>query len=1266
MTSLISQSLKKINYFRSQSEHNYVFACQAAIPLVLTPDLLYQLWNNFKVYQYVDEPLESFKIPSIAISDFLLSDLCREVGFEIFEMEKEIRDLLLTDLVFMLGEKRKNTIAKFLEEYAENEYRLGHRQDLRDLHQYTALSILSPSKMEEKIIEKINSTTSDSEKIRHLLLHNNLMPQGIESTLKEISSIFNYTNLSPILIEAQNEDDIDVLSIVLPSVLKNKVRQVKTKKNVDLEEKITTRVADDIIHEVKEKRLTQLDLGNCGLTELPLEVLECTWVEELILSSDWWDYELEKNEGSLQHSQNKGEANKITFLPPNLLNLTTLKKLVINDNQISNLSPIAHLTNLQILHCYSNQIADLTPIEHLTNLQILNCSYNQIADLSPIANLSNLQQLYCSSNQTSDLSPIASLTNLQQLHCYRNQIADLAPIEHLTNLQQLYCSSNQIADLVPIEHLTNLQILNCTYNQIADLTPIEHLTNLQQLDCNNNQIADLVPIEHLTNLQILQCSYNQIADLASIKHLTNLQILYCSSNQIADLAPIEHLTNLQQLYCDSNQIADLAPIEHLTNLQQLDCTSNQITDLAPIEHLTNLQQLDCSYNRIIDLAPIEHLTNLQQLNCKSNQIADLAPIEHLANLQRLYCSDNQIVDLTPIVGLIKKGRQVKWSRVEGDIRVGDNPLTNPPIEIVKQGNEAILRYFEEKARSGTQKVNEARLLLVGQGGAGKTTLKEKLRDRKADMPAPDATTKTIHIEPLLYKDGDGADFVLQVWDFGGQNIQKYAHQFFMSDSVVYALLSNTRDQNPNFQYWLNIIEMLGKDSPFFIVQNEKDGHAEPLRDITQIQDRFPDTFQSVEQVNLKNAETDPRFDLLERRLLYAATQLPHTRKEYPLSFIHVRRALENLSKTQQTIPFKQFKDLCKAEGISDPALMNDYARTFTYLGVALYFADDLHLKTQIFLRPKWIIDALFGLLYAPIVEAQNGRFSASDAEAIWTGDEYNDMHGVLLQLMLRFKLCYELPSKQGYIVPQRLPTRMQPFVPPPDATHIVYRYRFLPSGILTQLTCTLYTRIEKDKAWNDAVLFSTKSGQGRVFVRENSSADSIEVFGYGQDKADLLNMVVDAIDEVHDTSKFGNLKVEKLVPCPCPICTTARTKQEPAEFFDYNFLMELLRDGETESDRCKLSKRKFPIRDILKASNIRGFKIKQVKEYLANDRVEDALLMLRGQFPEDSEIVVQLSRINRHGRMDRMGQMERQESSVERNKIIKGVMDMLNDLGKED
>jgi hypothetical protein len=31
-----------------------------------------------------------------------------------------------------------------------------------------------------------------------------------------------------------------------------------------------------------------------------------------------------------------------------------------------------------------------------------------------------------------------------------------------------------------------------------------------------------------------------------------------------------------------------------------------------------------------------------------------------------------------------------------NVCVINNPLTNPPVEVVQQGNEAILRYFEEK------------------------------------------------------------------------------------------------------------------------------------------------------------------------------------------------------------------------------------------------------------------------------------------------------------------------------------------------------------------------------------------------------------------------------------------------------------------------------------------------------------------------------------------------------------------------------------------
>ena len=35
------------------------------------------------------------------------------------------------------------------------------------------------------------------------------------------------------------------------------------------------------VREAKRTRATRLDLGNCGLTELPDELFELTWLEEL-------------------------------------------------------------------------------------------------------------------------------------------------------------------------------------------------------------------------------------------------------------------------------------------------------------------------------------------------------------------------------------------------------------------------------------------------------------------------------------------------------------------------------------------------------------------------------------------------------------------------------------------------------------------------------------------------------------------------------------------------------------------------------------------------------------------------------------------------------------------------------------------------------------------------------------------------------------------------------------------------------------------------
>lgn len=127
--------------------------------------------------------------------------------------------------------------------------------------------------------------------------------------------------------------------------------------------------------------------------------------------------------------------------------------------------------------------------------------------------------------------------------------------------------------------------------------------------------------------------------------------------------------------------------------------------------------------------------------------------------------------------------------------------------------------------------------------------------------------------------------------------------------------------------------------------------------------------------------------------------------------------------------------------------------------------------------------------------------------------------------------------------------------------------------------------------WSDAVQFSDKNTAGRVFVREVQTQHFLEINAFGPHKADMLNQVVDILDDIHANTKFGNLRVEKLVPCPCEVCARQRSQREEAEFFNYDFLLKLLRNGETESDRCKISTQKFPIRDILKNAEVRVFKV---------------------------------------------------------------------------
>jgi hypothetical protein len=75
-------------YFQEYRFGHFILAGYASVPALLTPDLLYKIWQNFYGYKWGPHQMA---IHRIAVADFLLSPLCKEVGFELYEMHHEVR-----------------------------------------------------------------------------------------------------------------------------------------------------------------------------------------------------------------------------------------------------------------------------------------------------------------------------------------------------------------------------------------------------------------------------------------------------------------------------------------------------------------------------------------------------------------------------------------------------------------------------------------------------------------------------------------------------------------------------------------------------------------------------------------------------------------------------------------------------------------------------------------------------------------------------------------------------------------------------------------------------------------------------------------------------------------------------------------------------------------------------------------------------------------------------------------------------------------------
>jgi small GTP-binding protein len=581
-----------------------------------------------------------------------------------------------------------------------------------------------------------------------------------------------------------------------------------------------------------------------------------------------------------------------------------------------------------------------------------------------------------------------------------------------------------------------------------------------------------------------------------------------------------------------------------------------------INQLTNLQRLYLSDNQLNQLLPeIGQLNCLQQLHLSRNQLSSLPPeIGQLTNLQQLDLRSNQLKVLPPEVGQLNRLQQLDLT--------GNPDLVDPPPEIIAGGTKAILNYLRQKLEQGQDHLYEAKFLIVGEGGVGKTTLANKLLQPDFELDSQQTSTEGIDVHRWDFELRDGTPFRVNIWDFGGQEIYHATHQFFLTKRSLYALVVDTRKDNTDLRYWLSIVHLLSHSSPAIIIKNEKDD-----RPCNVNEPELRREFINLRETLATNFKNNRGLNVIQKAIRQYITALPHVGKALPKKWVEVRQTLE--ADERNYISLAEYSQICKGHGFTKRADQLQLSEYLHDLGVCLHFQDDALLSKTIILKPEWGTTAVYNALDTKEVVNKKGHFSRELLVAIWSDEEYIDMHGELLQLMMRFKLCYEIPGfPDNYIAPQLLDPNA-PSYQWDDTSNLIFRYRyeFMPKGIITRLIVELHNYIEaQELVWKTGAVFT--NGIARAEVVEHYSRGEIRIRVSGKEQKVWLSVINHELSKVHQS--YENLKYKTLIPCNCSKC---KGSQSP-ETYVYEKLQQRLRDGR-DTIECPESYEDVEVRSLL-------------------------------------------------------------------------------------
>ena len=494
-------------------------------------------------------------------------------------------------------------------------------------------------------------------------------------------------------------------------------------------------------------------------------------------------------------------------------------------------------------------------------------------------------------------------------------------------------------------------------------------------------VLGLAKLTKLSSLGLvhLQIGAEGARALASLSGLTSLSL---RSNQIGaeGARALASLTNLTSLDLGANEIGaeGARALASLSGLTSLSLNSNQIgaEGARALVSLTNLTSLDLGGNEIgaEGARALASLTNLTSLNLDNNRIGDAGA----RALLEAWVDRPTAQNLTNLV-----------LRNNGDLS------SVLPAEALNTSDaQAILaayrRFRKGKKEETLQPLNEAKLLLVGNEGAGKTSLVRYLVD---NLPRRDSENPTRgaaileNIDTKTWPADQTGGITLNVWDFGGQVIMRGTHQYFLTRRSLYLLVLDARfEDDLSIHEWLRIIRNRADDSPVIVVINKCDGDRRGPR---LPEERIKEEHGVVDFIRTSCDEGEEAVAGIQAlrelitQTLETHPRLEHIHQPFPRPYLRVKETVAALAKEENLLDRARFEQICEQgsenDAVSDPAEQRLLLGTLHDLGVVVahgFDRDAPAVRREVtLLDPNWLTGAVYRVLTSAQLVKQNGELA---------------------------------------------------------------------------------------------------------------------------------------------------------------------------------------------------------------------------------------------------------------------------------------------------